>query len=103
MRTLTADTQDTKVREIIHAAQGEPVTVLENGKPAAVVLSLGEFARLNEQDRIRQDAKVRLRKTIAAIHDDATARGLTDAEAERLLADDEQSQPCGSYLIATCS
>ena len=88
MRTLSADMQDTKVREIIHAAQGEPVTVLENGKPAAIVLSLGEFARLNEQDRIRQEAKARLRQTIAAIHKDVTERGLTAAEAERLLADD---------------
>lgn len=83
MRTLTADLQDTKVREIIHAAQGEPVTVLENGKPAAIVLSLVEFARLNEQDRIRQEAKARLRQTIAAIHADVTARGLTDVERFR--------------------
>jgi PHD/YefM family antitoxin component YafN of YafNO toxin-antitoxin module len=88
MRTLSADMQDTKVRDIIHAAQSEPVTVLDNGQPAAVVLSLVEFARLNEQDRIRQEAKARLRHTIAAIHKDATSRGLTDAESERLLADD---------------
>ena len=87
MRTLTADT---KVRDIIYAAQGEPVTVLENGKPAAVVLSPGEFARLNEQDHIRQEAKARLKLIIAAIHDDVTARGLTAADAERLLADDER-------------
>jgi PHD/YefM family antitoxin component YafN of YafNO toxin-antitoxin module len=88
MRTLAADTQDTKVREIIRAAQGEPVTVLEDGKPAVIVLSLGEFARLNEQDRIRQEAKARLKQTIAAIHADVAARGLTEAEADQLLADD---------------
>jgi PHD/YefM family antitoxin component YafN of YafNO toxin-antitoxin module len=90
MRTLTAEMHDTKVREIIHAAQGEPVTVLEDGKPAAIVLSPIEFARLSEQDVVRREAKARLRQTIAAMHKDATARGLTDAEAERLLADDER-------------
>jgi PHD/YefM family antitoxin component YafN of YafNO toxin-antitoxin module len=62
--------------------------VLENGEPAAVVLSPAEFDRLDEQDRIRRDAKARLRKTISAIQKEAADRGLTDAEVERLLADE---------------
>lgn len=88
MRTLSADTQDTKVRELIEAARTEPVTVLENGEPAAIVLSPTEFERLDEQDRIRREAKARLRLTIAAIHEEAKERGLTEAEAERLMSDD---------------
>jgi PHD/YefM family antitoxin component YafN of YafNO toxin-antitoxin module len=66
----------------------EPVTVLENGVPAAVVLSPVEFERLDEQDRIRREAKARLRQTIASIHRDASERGLTETELARLLADE---------------
>jgi prevent-host-death family protein len=88
MRTLSADAKDIKVRELIEAARDEPLIVLENGEPAAVVLSPAEFDRLDEQDRIRRDAKARLRKTISALQQEAADRGLTDAEVERLLADE---------------
>ena len=88
MRTLSADIKDIKVRELIEAARDEPLTVLENGEPAVVVLSPAEFDRLDEQDRIRRDAKARLRKTISALQQQAADRGLTDAEVERLLADE---------------
>ncbi len=88
MRTLSADTEEIKVRELIEAARDEPVTVLENGAPALVALSPAEFERLDEQDRIRREAKARLRRTISAIQSEAADRGLTDAELERLLADE---------------
>lgn len=88
MRTLSADTEEIKVRELIEAARKEPVTVLENGARAVVVLSPAEFDRLDQQDRIRRDAKARLRKTISAIQKEAADRGLTEAELERLLADE---------------
>jgi prevent-host-death family protein len=88
MRTLSADIKDIKVRELIEAAREEPLTVLENGEPAVVVLSRAEFDRLDEQDRVRRDAKARLRKTISALQQEAADRGLTDAEVERLLADE---------------
>jgi prevent-host-death family protein len=88
MRTLSPDTKQIELRELIEAVRNEPVTVLENGKRAAVVLSPAEFDRLNEQDRIRREAKARLRQTIASIHRDAAERGLTETELERLLADE---------------
>ena len=88
MRTLSADTKHIEVRDLIEAARKEPVTVLENGEPAAVVLSPVEFDRLDEQDRIRREAKARLRQTIASIHREASERGLTESELERLLADE---------------
>jgi prevent-host-death family protein len=88
MRTLSADAEHIKLRELIEAARKEPVTVLENGEPAAVVLSPIEFERLDEQDRIRREAKARLRQTIASIHREASERGLTEPELERLLADE---------------
>jgi prevent-host-death family protein len=86
MRTLSANTK--QLRELIEAVRKEPITVLENGERAAVVLSPAEFDRRDEQDRIRREAKARLRETIASIHKDAAERGLTETELERLLADE---------------
>jgi prevent-host-death family protein len=88
MRTLSNDTGQIKLRELIEAVRNEPVTVLEQGEPVAVVLSPEEFDRLEEQDRIRREAKVRLRETISAIQREATERGLTEAELQRLMADE---------------
>ncbi len=88
MRTLSNDTGQIKLRELIEAVRSEPVTVLENGEPVAVVLSPTEFDRLEEQDRIRREAKARLRRTISLIQQEAVERGLTDAELERLMADE---------------
>jgi prevent-host-death family protein len=61
MRTLSTNTEQIKLRELIEAARKEPVTVLENGEPAVVVLSPAEFDRLDEQDRIRREAKASAR------------------------------------------
>ena len=88
MRTLLAETDEIPVRELIDAARHEPVSVVRDGKQAAVVLSPKEFERLDAQDRIRREAAARLKRTIAAIHQDITDRGLTEAEADRLLAED---------------
>jgi len=88
MRTLSNDTGRIKLRELIEAVRDEPVTVLEKGEPVAVVLSPAEFDRMEEQDRIRRQAKERLRVTISSIQREAAERGLTDAELERLMADE---------------
>jgi prevent-host-death family protein len=74
MRTLSNDTGQIKLRQLIEAVRNEPVTALEKGGPVAVVLSPAEFDRLEEQDRIRREAKVRLRETISLIHREAAAR-----------------------------
>jgi prevent-host-death family protein len=88
MRTLSANGEQIKLRELIDAVREEPVTVLADGERAVVVLSPAEFDRLNEQDRIRHEAKERLRQTIASIQREAAERGLTGDELERLLADE---------------
>jgi len=88
MRTLSADTEKIGLRELMDVVGDEPVTVLANGEPALVVLSPAEFDRLEEHDRIRREAKARLLQTISAIHREAAERGLTEAELERLLADE---------------
>ena len=64
------------------------MTVLENGEPVAVVLSPAEFDRLQEQDRIRREAKERLRQTISSIQREAAERGLTATESSDWIADE---------------
>jgi PHD/YefM family antitoxin component YafN of YafNO toxin-antitoxin module len=86
MQTLSAE--ETKVRRLIEAARKEPVMVLDDGEPAAIVLSPSEFARLEEGDRIRREAKARLKKTMSAAQSEAAKKGLTEEEIERLLADE---------------
>ena len=86
MQTLSAE--ETKVRRLIEAAWSAPVLVLDNGEPAAVVLSPSEFARLEEGDRIRREAKARLRKTMSAAQAEAAKKGLTEEDLDRLLADE---------------
>jgi prevent-host-death family protein len=88
MQTLSADDNESKLRDLIDAARKEPLTVLENGAPAAVVLSPAEFDRLDEQDRIRRETKDRLSQTVARMQKEAADRGLTEAELERLLVDE---------------
>jgi PHD/YefM family antitoxin component YafN of YafNO toxin-antitoxin module len=86
MQTLSAE--ETKVRRLIEAARSAPVLVLDDGEPAAVVLSPSEFARLEEGDRIRREAKARLKRTMSAAQGEAVEKGLTEEELERLLADE---------------
>ena len=88
MRMLSNDTGQIRLRELIEAVRNEPVTVLEQGEPVAVVLSPAEFNRLEEQDRIRREAKARLRRTVSSIQREAAERGLTEAELDRLMADE---------------
>jgi PHD/YefM family antitoxin component YafN of YafNO toxin-antitoxin module len=86
MRTLSTDQTD--IRRVIELASVEPITLIDGTGPAAVVLSLSEFKRLDAQDTIRREAKARLLKTITDIQADAAGKGLTDAELDRLLADE---------------
>lgn len=88
MQTIVADATDPKLRELIDAAARGPVMVVEDGHTAAVVLSPTEYERLEAPDRARREAQARLRETVAAMRTEAAARGLTDAELERLLADE---------------
>ncbi|HEY7300568.1 MAG TPA: type II toxin-antitoxin system prevent-host-death family antitoxin [Xanthobacteraceae bacterium] len=88
MRTVSRDAGQIRLGELIEAAQKEPVTVVENGNRVAVVLSPSEFDRLEEQDRIRREAKARLRQTISLMQREAAGRGLTEVELERLISDE---------------
>ena len=45
MRTLSNDTGQIKLRELIETARSEPVTVLEKGEPVAVVRRIQSVGR----------------------------------------------------------
>jgi PHD/YefM family antitoxin component YafN of YafNO toxin-antitoxin module len=87
MRTLSTEMEDPKVRKLIAAARKEPVLVLDDGEPAAVVLSPEAFERLDEADRVRREAIARLRKTISAVQREGAKKWLTKSELERLALD----------------
>jgi prevent-host-death family protein len=88
MRRFSSDSGEIKLSELIEAARNEPVTIVENNEPVAVVLSPCEFNRLDEQDRVRREARARLRQTISSIQREAAGRGLTETELDRLMSDE---------------
>ena len=88
MRRFSSDSGEIKLSELIEAARNEPVTIVENNEPVAVVLSPCEFDRLDKQDRVRREARARLRQTISSIQRDAAGRGLTETELDRLMSDE---------------
>ena len=88
MRRFSSDSGEIKLSELIDAARNEPVTIVENNEPVAVVLSPCEFDRLDKQDRVRREARARLRQTISSIQREAAGRGLTETEFDRLMSDE---------------
>jgi PHD/YefM family antitoxin component YafN of YafNO toxin-antitoxin module len=85
MKTLTAPTD---IRTIARAAQREPVRVVAEGEAAFVAVSPGEFDRLEEQDRVRREARDELKHIVARMRTHAAEQGLTETELDRLLADE---------------
>ena len=68
--------------QLLDAAQKAPVRVTKKGRPVGVVMSMEQDARL------RGAAWDALNETMDRMAKRATARGLTDAKLETLLADD---------------
>lgn len=60
-------------------ATGQPVLLTQNGKPAAVLLSPGEFDRIQERERFLE----------------SVAAGLADAEAGRTMSTGELRKSLG--------
>lgn len=54
-------------------ANGRPIVITQNGKPAGVLVSTGDFDRLTERERF-----------VAAIKE-----GLADSDAGRVISDDD--------------
>ena len=88
MTTVVLEIENPNIRDLATIAKRGPVPVMQNNAPVAVVVSAEEFARLDEDNRIRREAKVRLLSLMEDAGRQAEERGLTDEKLEQLLADE---------------
>ena len=82
MRTFSTKDAPSRFGELLQAAKRAPVTVVDHGRPTAVMLSIEDYARL------RGAAWDRLVETMNRARSGAGTRGLTDDQLELLLADE---------------
>lgn len=82
MKQIPALEAKNRFGQLLDAAQREPVTVTKKGRPAAIVLSVEDYAR------IRGAARRRLMATIAQSHVEAEQAGLDGAMLDGLLSDE---------------
>lgn len=82
MREITARDAKNGFGRLLDVVQSTPVRVTRNGRPVGIVMSVRQF------ERLRGAAWEQLATTIDALGQEATAKGLTDAKLEALLADE---------------
>ena len=82
MKEITAREAKNRFGQLLDAAQRSPVSVTKNGRAVTVMLSIQLF------DQLRGSAWERLTSTMDAMGEEASARGLTDARLDALLADE---------------
>ena len=82
MREITAREAKNRFGQLLDAAQRSPVSVTKNGRAVTVMLSTQLY------DQLRGSAWERLTSTMDAMGEEASARGLTDARLDALLADE---------------
>ncbi|MDD9984964.1 MAG: type II toxin-antitoxin system Phd/YefM family antitoxin [Spirochaetaceae bacterium] len=82
MDDLTAREAKNRFGQLLDAAQRAPVRITRNGRAVTVMLSTQLY------DQLRGSAWERLTATMDAMGEEASARGLTDAKLEALLADE---------------
>jgi prevent-host-death family protein len=84
---MPVETVDAALDDLIRKAHEAPVTVLRNGKPAAIVLSPEDYDRLDGPERMRRKAALELIEIMKQIHGRPENQALTDQEVDELLAD----------------
>lgn len=82
MREVTARDAKNRFGRLLQSAQQGPVRVTRNGTPVAVVMSAQQF------EQLWGAAGERLTATMDRLGEEASARGLSDAVLESILADD---------------
>ena len=80
MKEITAREATTRFGQLLDAAQCSPVRVTRNARPVTVMLSTQLY------DQLRDSAWECLTSTMDAMGEEASARGLTDASLDALLA-----------------
>ena len=79
MKTFSALDAKNRFGQLLDAAQREPVTITKQGRPAAVMLSVGDY------ERIRGAARHRLLATIEQTQREAATAGMTEEVLDQLL------------------
>jgi len=82
MKAMTAREAKNRFGQLLDAAQRTPVSVTKNGRAVTVMLSTELY------DQLRGATWEHLAATMDAMGAEATAKGLTDAKLEALLAED---------------
>ena len=82
MREITVREARNRFGQLLDAAQRSPVRVTKNGRAVTVMLSMQLY------DQLRGSAWEGLTSTMDAMGEEASARGLTDAKLDALLADE---------------
>lgn len=82
MNEIAAREAKNQFGRLLDAAQTAPVRLTKKGRPVAVLMSLQQY------ERLRGAAWARLTETMDRMGAEATARGLTKAKLDALLADD---------------
>ncbi len=82
MKEMAAKDAKNRFGRLLDAAQSAPVRVTRNGRSVGVMMSVQQY------ERLRGAAWERLTTTMDALGREASARGLTEAGLEALLADE---------------
>ena len=82
MKEMAAKDAKNRFGLLLDAAQSAPVRVTRNGRSVGVMMSVQQY------ERLRGAAWERLTATMDALGREASARGLTEAGLEALLADE---------------
>ena len=82
MKEMAAKDAKNRFGRLLDAAQSAPVRVTRNGRSVGVMMSVQQY------ERLRGAAWERLTATMDALGREASARGLTEAGLEALLADE---------------
>jgi len=85
---MPVETADAALDDLIRKAHEAPVTVLRDGKPAAIVLSPEDYDRLDGPERMRRKAALELIEILKVIHSKPANQALTEEDVEELLADE---------------
>ena len=82
MQETTARDAKNRFGQFLDAARRTPVSVTKNGRVVTVMMSVEHY------ERLRGAAWERLTATMDTIGKEASAKGLTDARLQALLADE---------------
>ena len=82
MKEMPARDAKNRFGHLIDAAQSAPVRVTKNGRAVGVMMSVQRY------ERLRGAAWERLTATMDGLGQEASAKGLTEAGLEALLADE---------------